>query len=349
MKIKEMDGDQRRIFIDARNTYAALLDAKVHARSFEGGMRWKSAGGHEYLFKTLGGKGLGKSLGRRTPETESVFENFHAGKQSSRGRIADMQEAVRRQAKFCLAAEVGRVPRVAANVVRVLDSEGLMGRDLMILGTHALYAYEAAAGVQFESGLLATRDVDLLMDVRVRLRLGGEASEKGLIACLQKADKTFVVQSTGHYRAVNSKGFMVDLIRPACHKVDEAGRSALTDVPGDLTAAEANGTGWLLNVPHFEQIAIAEDGYPVRLHVPDPRAFALMKLWVSRRPDRDPVKRYRDRAQAQAVAHICTEYLSLGFDDPGLRGLPQEVRSLAAELTPRRLEEMEIEAPPGLL
>jgi hypothetical protein len=41
-----------------------------------------------------------------------------------------------------------------------------MGRSLQTLGTNALYAYEARAGVFFDRGLLATQDVDVLWDSR---------------------------------------------------------------------------------------------------------------------------------------------------------------------------------------
>jgi hypothetical protein len=59
----------------------------------------------------------------------------------------------------------------AARILRRLDEAGLMGRHLFVVGTHALYAYEAAAGITFESGLTATTDVDLRSDARRRLSL----------------------------------------------------------------------------------------------------------------------------------------------------------------------------------
>ncbi|WP_201221746.1 GSU2403 family nucleotidyltransferase fold protein [Halochromatium roseum] len=38
--------------------------------------------------------------------------------------------------------------------------------------------------------------------------------------------------------------------------------------------------------------------------VPDPRAFAFHKAWLSQRMDREPVKKPRDLAQAFAVARL---------------------------------------------
>ncbi|MCF6109034.1 nucleotidyltransferase domain-containing protein [Mesorhizobium muleiense] len=60
--------------------------------------------------------------------------------------------------------------------------------------------------------------------------------------------------------------------------------------------------------------------------VPDPRIFAAHKLWVSKRADREPVKRRRDLAQAQAVARLTTQYLEhLPYESSELRVLPRVV------------------------
>lgn len=93
-----------------------------------------------------------------------------------------------------------------------------------------------------------------------------------------------------------------------------------------------DGLTWLLNVPRFEAVAMAEDGYAVRLMTVDPRAFALHKLWVAGREDRDPLKRPRDRAQARAAADLARRWLGLELDDEALLGLPKAVRGLADAL-----------------
>jgi hypothetical protein len=66
---------------------------------------------------------------------------------------------------------------------------------------------------------------------------------------------------------------------------------------------------------------------------PDPRAFAVYKLWMGQRdPTRDPVKRGRDVGQAYAVAEIVQEYLpNLPFTKAELQMFPEEVRRLAVD------------------
>jgi Nucleotidyltransferase len=81
-----------------------------------------------------------------------------------------------------------------------------------------------------------------------------------------------------------------------------------------------------------EAVAIDEHGEPVRLVVIDPRTFALHKVWLSVRPDREPLKVKRDLEQAKAAATIATQYLRLPFDSPELQALPKALRDLSPQL-----------------
>ncbi|PBB84498.1 hypothetical protein CK216_22970 [Mesorhizobium sp. WSM3876] len=73
----------------------------------------------------------------------------------------------------------------------------------------------------------------------------------------------------------------------------------------------------------FEAIRIDERGGPLRLVVPDPRVFAAYKFWVSKRVDREPVRRRRDLAQAEPVAELTTHYLSISrMNQVSFRVLP---------------------------
>ena len=92
---------------------------------------------------------------------------------------------------------------------------------------------------------------------------------------------------------------------------------------------------WLVNAPKLEAVGVDEKGWPFPLRVPDPRAFALHKAWLSGLPDRSPVKRPRDLSQARAVAAAVTEcmpHLPFVLDD--LTALHGDVRA-AAELIAR--------------
>jgi hypothetical protein len=95
----------------------------------------------------------------------------------------------------------------------------------------------------------------------------------------------------------------------------------------DLEATPMPGTEWLLAAPQFEQTIIGGDGEPLRIVVPEPRTFALHKLWVSGRDDRDPLKRPRDTAHARVVAELVRTYLRQPFTAKNMPWLPKELRA----------------------
>jgi hypothetical protein len=97
-------------------------------------------------------------------------------------------------------------------------------------------------------------------------------------------------------------------------------------VIGDLEAVEIRNLQWLIASPKLIQTVIGDDGYPVKTAVPDPRAFALHKLWMSQQPDREPIKKQRDHNQGIAVGKIVIQYLpQFKFDNDQLKMLPKAV------------------------
>jgi hypothetical protein len=89
----------------------------------------------------------------------------------------------------------------------------------------------------------------------------------------------------------------------------------ITFSESDLVATEVPGLQWLLNSPKLDTVAIDEDGWPVPMRVPDPRAFALHKAWLSGLPTREPLKKPRDLDQARAVAQLVQDHMpQLSFD-----------------------------------
>ncbi len=62
--------------------------------------------------------------------------------------------------------------------------------------------------------------------------------------------------------------------------------------------------------------------------VPDPRAFALHKAWLSQQPTRDPLKKPRDLAQAKAVAQLVREQMPHLIFGEALTSLHGDVRAM---------------------
>ena len=295
-------------------------------------MRWAERSGTEYLLRKIGKAET--SVGPRTKETEETYQAFLKGRAENKDKLTGLAARIDELAPLNVAMGLGRVPRIAARILRACDEQGLLGEHLIVVGTNALYAYEVMAGVHVDSGLVASGDIDLLYDARrhMSLALTG-VTTGGLIGLLKKVDASFAPTNPRSFRAANRHGYLVDLIRPEARDVfRDRLPASLTDLPDDWEGAAIFGLGWLVNSPKLEAIAVDENGYPVRLVVIDPRAFALHKVWISRRPDRDPLKSTRDLEQAKAAGTIATQYLRKSFDASDLTALPNELRQLAPNL-----------------
>ena len=276
-----------------------------------------------------------RSPGQETPRPEATKEEFKRGRDRAKTRLADAETFLKRQAAINRAVGIGRVPQVSAKVIRVLDDAELLGHGIRIVGPNAVFAYETVAGAFVEASIKATDDFDLLFDARRRIRLVArdEVSDRSLMALLQRADRSFE-RMPRTFSAVNRDGFIVDLIKPMPEPPWEEDREQVAP-PGedDLVAVAIEGLRWLENAPAFEAVALDERGTPVRMVTPDPRAFAIHKLWLSNLANRPPLQRQRDRAQAEAVAGLVSRYLThLPYDDAELTALPQALVEQAKPL-----------------
>ena len=324
---KEMSDNQRRVYLDAVQLHEAFISAFQKSRSYRGGMHWKKAKGRQYLFKTRDRYGYGKSLGPRSAETEKILADFQKAKKEAKNRLASLKSRLKEQSRFCKAAMIQRVPKIVTRVLRVLDQRNLLGQNIFVIGTNAMYAYEAAAGVFLDRPLTATRDMDILWDVRPKLTLFAEDETDpiDLIDVLRKADKSFEPVAPGSFRAVNRDGYMVDLIKPESKSLVR-NEPVRMGGPDDLKAAEIRSLHWLISSPKFSQVIIGDDGYPVSMVVPDPRAFSIHKVWLSEQADREPVKKKRDDDQGLAIALLVIKYMpQYKFESSTLRMFPKDV------------------------
>ena len=333
--IIELDGDSIRDAVNARDRYELLRRAQAEAKhSYGGSMKFEQRGDAEYLIRRPYSSSTRKSFGRRSPETEAKLEAFLAGKSRVEGQIRTLRGQLEDRSAVLRARRLGRVPQLTARVIRKLDDLGWLGTSLIVLGTNALFAYEAKAAVRIESRPLATGDVDVLVDARRRLVMSGSATERGLVGALQSVDRSFQRFRGWTYTAANKDGYMVDLLEPQDHgRIMREGQARLSDDPDDLVATTTDSSRRLLNAPKFEAMAFDERGLPLRIVTLDPRVFALQKQWiVENDPTRDPAKRVRDEQQAKLVARIVTRHLGLKFEDSVLSGLPRAFRDLAPKL-----------------
>lgn len=321
--MKPLSDQQRLFLVDSIQLYEAWHAAAMQVRGHRYGMKWLKSGNAEYLVRLSDAKGNGKSLGPRSTETEEIFQSFNEAKTRAETRLEATNKRLNDQAKLNKALRLGRVPLVAAKILRELDLSAARD-DFRIVGTHALYAYESMAGVHFMQELLASGDIDLLYDPRKSLTVvSSRLDGKGLLGLLCKADKSFEPIAKNAFRAINDEGFMVDFIIPERPMRESNPVRFSSD---DLTATEVPNLQWLTNAPAVSEVAIATNGFPVRIKAPDPRAFLIHKTWLSNQVDRDPLKKPRDLHQAQVVFKAIKNYMpQYEIRQEDLRYLPKEV------------------------
>lgn len=330
----ELPEGSLRQFIDSRQSFTALEEWTRRAQEFRGGMVWRQVKGNDYLIRTsiTGGQ---KSLGRRSAETEAIYEKFTTGKARAAEMLGGLREAVARNERLNRALYVGRAPRVVVDVLAALQSAGV-AEHFTAVGTNALFAYETAAGVRLTPSIMETRDFDLLWDNRKKLSLAVRSGPlaDGMLALLRKVDPSFELRRDQLFTAINKQGYEVDIIRRLGPGSDlEPGQIA----PGadDFWAVQARNSDWLLSAPKFSEVIVSENGRMARMSTVDPRAFALFKLWMASDKDRDPLKKSRDQLQAEAVIELVRQRMpQLSFDD--IKPFPQVLRKQATKPAPPR-------------
>lgn len=306
--IQEIDGSAQRQYIDAKSVFTALEEAKKNASEVRGGMLWKNQNGADYLIRTTTRRGQ-KSLGPRSEQNETIYREFTARKQRVEKRVADLRAELERHRKLNKVFHVGRAPEILVAILNKLASSGLTDY-FTVIGTHSLYAYEAAAGISLDvPEALETRDVDLLLDTRKRLSFLAqmEGLDISFLGLLRQVDPTFDLREDQLYTAVNNQGFEVDIIRREA-KDGDPHPLRLTDHEDEFYAVQAKRAGILLDGEKFSAIVVSSTGRMARMNTVSPVVFAKFKRWMAGQDDRDPLKRQRDTMQAELVEEMATEY-----------------------------------------
>lgn len=304
----ETDEGARRQYIDAEGVFRAWRQARKDAAEVRGSMRWRQISGHEYLLR-ISTAGSQTSLGPRTAETERMYESFMGRKREREARLATINQSLQVQQRLCRAQRVGRMPSVPVRVLKTLDDAGL-AEHFLVIGTHALYAYETAAGVRITQEAMATQDVDILFDMRTRLEFSSTMSklDSSLLNLLRKADPTFRLLEHQKYTLRNDAGFEVDIVRRQATEGDPH-PLRMTDVEGDVWPSQIPTGQKLGSARRFDQVVVSVNGEMALMRTVHPLDFARVKRVLSQAPGREALKRGKDALQAQLTEELVREYL----------------------------------------
>jgi len=142
---------------------------------------------------------------------------------------------------------------------------------------------------------------------------------------LKAVDPTFTINNERDFQARNAKAYEVELlVAPS-----RANTLGAKDRPRPVPLPEQE---WLLLGRLVDQVIGCRDGSPARIVTPDPRWFALHKLWMSAQAKRNPLKRPKDRTQGLALLDaVATAMPHYPLDDAFEASLPNELQPCFAQ------------------
>jgi hypothetical protein len=322
---QEFTANQRQVYADAAAAHAAYLDALRQVQPLRGGMHWKRIRGRDYLYRYHDRYGHGHCLGVRSAQTEELLAKYSRQRLAAGELLKSRRDGLAEQTRFCRAARLQRLPTVVTRILQRLPQLDPSGQNFVVLGSHAVHAYEFA-GSAF---LRLSGESDLFAGTAGKLTLAAARSVPAaeLLTWLKKTDRSFQALPGEPFKASNDQGFVLQVLPPGVAapwklKMVQAGTGHLPP--------ETGGLGYLLSSPRCFQVVIGRDGVPATLAAPDPRAFALHKLWLSHCEERPAPLRQRDRLAALAVADLVLQYLpQYYFFSSELRLFPEELRRQA--------------------
>lgn len=313
--------EQLRALTNAAQLYETWKDVGAQLSRLPGGMYWRVINSKEYLYQYAPGPAgqQARSLGPRSAQNEHLHREFEQKKADLEERQAGIAARIEEFAPAWRALRLPAIDRTAGRILRAFDQVGLIGTGVLVVGTHALKAYEIESATAFAAGMDATEDLDFTLVVR-----GGELdadTPRRLLLALKQVDRTFIVSPSAPRMVVNKRGYRIDLLVDAL-----VARKASSVMPWKPESLE--GQEWLLRGNPVHAVAIDFDGWPVAVAAPDPRYFALHKLWLSRRPGRPGPKRVKDERQGRALLDTIDRYLPhFPIDDDFVADLPDPLRA----------------------
>lgn len=318
-RVRPFTDEQLRALVNIRPRYEALIEAERALARLPYNLVRKRIGGREYLYEAIDRLNNGKSLGPMTPELEQRLADYQATKKDLQRRRNTALELVRESGRLARPLRLPMLSSAAGELLREFDRRELLGSVLLVVGTNCLPAYSLEAAGTIADAPDETEDFDLAW-------VAEELSEDAALwAALKAVDPTFTVNTERDFQARNIKAYEVDVLVAPSRVATIYGGEQPRPIPSP-------GQEWLLPGRRVDQVVPCRDGTAARLIVPDPRWFALHKLWLAKEPSRVPLKRDKDRKQGlallDAVAEAMPHYpLDAAFE----RSLPVELAPAWAE------------------
>jgi hypothetical protein len=312
--------EQARALVNLRQQYEVWMAAERGLAALPYDLRRKEIGGRSYLYEISDRSGNGRSLGPWTEAQAQRLESYRAEKAALKARRSNARAALEESARICRSLRTPMIASEAGEVLREADRRQLLGTRLLVIGTNAIAAYCLEAGGLILDAPSETQDFDLAWTSETQ-----PVQAEVVWNLLKAVDPTYTVNTERTFQARNAKAYEIELLVAPSRAATLAAREKPRPVP--LPEQE-----WLLEGRWVDQVVIGRDAAPARILAPDPRWYALHKLWMGAQAKRNPLKRSKDQRQGQALLNaVAMEMPQFPLDKDFEAQLPDALSPFYAE------------------
>jgi hypothetical protein len=289
MAVQPFSDEQARVIVNLEQAYQVWMETLRTLNDMPYNMRIKEVSGREYLYEVTDRLGTMKSKGPLDPGKQVEFDQYKAEKAELKDRLAQSRTILKEQGSLYRALRLPMLPTDAGKILRQADRLRFLGEQAIVVGTNALVAYALEANGFIRDAPDETMDFDMALTA-----IEADEDRPTLWKVLKEVDMTYSVNAERPFQARNAKAYEIEILSAP----SRIGGQIARDKPRPVPLPEQE---WLLNGRQIDRVVGVRDGEAARLIVPDPRWFALQKLWMAEKPGRNPQKRPKDHKQGIAL------------------------------------------------
>jgi hypothetical protein len=306
--------EQSRVLINLHQQYEVWMEAERALAAMPYNMVRKTVNGYSYLYEVLDRTNNGKSLGPWSDEQEARFNAYRASKAEWQDRRDTSRAQLDESCRLYRALRLPMLASAAGAIIREADRRSLLGSKLIVVGTNAMPAYHVEAAGMIRDIPDETLDCDMAWT--------GTTFEEGqqpIWDMLKAVDPTFTINTERSFQARNARAYEVEILAAP----SRIGTIFRTDRPMPIPLPEQE---WLLNGRFVDHVVVCRDGTAARIVAPDPRWFALQKLWMAAQSKRNPLKRPKDLRQGTTLLNAIRQAMpQFPLDEAYERSLPGDL------------------------
>lgn len=294
-----MTREQRRLVDNMRETVADFGAAARARDDFAGGMQWLKSKEREYLTRyrrdPVSGEQRAVSLGRRSAETEGMYDAFIKGRDEIDASLSVLRPVMAEQGRMAKALRLSRAPSEVGDVMRAIGLSPMFDH-VTLVGEAAVFAYECEMAALLPREMLPDDGLDLL------------------IAGVHPTDAIDEIAGVLRRAKITVTGGR-DLDRPEL-RTDEGTpirllTQSMIDRMADYLADEDAGGGeaarWALDQSPIRSLVIDRQGRVAPVSVPEPRAWCILRCMMLDLRDLSATRRETSSEVVSAVIRLVQE------------------------------------------